>query len=166
MGQLNLPANLLKLIIKLVQGYCGNAPGILYAEGDLIHRGKRMHHVCNCADKVYRIKHGKGLGGVGHTYGHLIPRLYAQSHKALCAAVYLFNRLFVCGIAAHEIIGDNIGMLFCRFLHRLRKGAGVVVKMLFNIAVVIQPRGLYGRILGYHHSLTSSVGACSRSSGF
>ena len=154
-----------ELAIELIQRQRGHRLGVVQVELDLALGGQRMDHVGDCAHHVHRIEHGHGLGRVGHGDGHAVVLLHAGSTQCPCAGVNLLHAPAVIGVAAHEVIGDDVGVFLRDVLHSLAHAALEVVQLCGNAIHEGHPRGLYVLRLRDNHRSTSSLAGRSRSSG-
>ena len=134
-------ADMLELVIELVQRDGGGGLGFVEIEFDLLFRRQGMDHVGDGAHQIDGIEHVNGLGAVGHGDGDLVAGAHAQSLQALGAALDLLHHLSVCSGFAHEIEGNIVGILLGDAGHCFKHTALKIVQMHGHIAHIVFPRG-------------------------
>ena len=135
-------ADMLKLIIELVQGDGGDGLRFIEIELNLFFRRQRVDHVSDAPHQVYGVEHIDGLWAVGHGDGHLVPGPDAQHLQALGAALDLLDHLFISGGLAHKIKGNVAGIGLGHLLQRLEHGAAEILQMHGYIPHMGGPGGL------------------------
>ena len=142
-GQIHRLADVLELGVELVQGDGGHGAAVPQIEGDLTLGGQGMHHVGDGTHHVHRVEHGHGLGGVGHADGDLVALPDAQGLQRLGAGDDLIPHFGVGGIAAHEFIGDVVGVALHDLLHLAGHGEGGVGQRGGDLRILaLEPGGL------------------------
>ena len=151
---LGVLADVLKLVVELIQRNGRDAFGLVEVELDLLLGGEGMDHVGDAADEVDGIEHVYRLRAVGHGDGDLVVLAHADGLESLGAALYLAHELFIRGGLAHEVEGDVVGVCFGDLRHGLKHGAVKIVQIQGNLANVVLPRHLcsnFAHILSLNH---------------
>ena len=151
--------------VELIQRQRGHGFGVVQIELDLALSGQRMDHVGDGAHHVDGVEHGHRLRTVGHGDGHAVVLLHAGGAQRPGALVNRRHTGAVIGVAAHEVIGDDVGIFVRDALHGLAHAALEVVQLRGNAVHEGHPRGLYFLRLRENHNTTSSLAGRSRSSG-
>ena len=135
-------ADMLKLVVELIQRDGGGGLGLVEIELDLLLRRQGVDHVGDAAHQIHGVEHVDGLGTVGHSDGDLVAGADAQGFQALGALLDLLHHLAVGGGAAHEIESDVVGIFLGNAGHRVKHAALEIVQMHRHVAYIVLPRGL------------------------
>ena len=132
-------ADMLKLVVKLVQGDGGDRLGLIEVELNFLFRRQGVDHVGNAAHQIHRVEHIDGLGAVGHGDGHLVPGPDAQHLQALGTALDLLDHLAVGGGLAHKVKGDVVGVFLGHLFQSLEHRPAEILQVHGHIAHVGGP---------------------------
>ena len=86
-----------------------------------------MNHIRHRADHIHGIEHRNRLRRVRHGDGYAI--VFAHARRAQRAGAFrdIGDRIGISGRRAHEIIGDQIGVLRRDPFHRFDHGAFLII---------------------------------------
>ena len=140
----------LKLSVKLIERYRGNAAGLTEIEFYLLLCRQRMYHICYTADKVDGIEHVYCLRTVRHGDGDSVALAHTYSTQRARAGMHHLNKVRIGLSSAHEVKGNGARIFACDSLDSLKHRTGKIVKMHRNSAEMSLPRSLDpNRCCGY-----------------
>jgi len=128
-----------ELAVKGVDGKSETAPADPEIKGNLLGGGKGMNHTGHGADLVGGIKADDTLRGGGHGNRNPVPFLQSQRIQCPGTSIDFGGKVAVSGGAAHEIIGDRLGIALRRSHQGLVHRHPRVVQGGRHGAVISQP---------------------------
>ena len=138
-ADLRVLADVLKLIIELVERDGRDGLGRVEIELDLLLGRERMDHVGDAADEVHRVEHEDRLRAVGHGDGDLVAGTDAQHLQALGAALNLLHHPPVRRGPAHERKGDVVRIGVCNVLDGLKHRPLKILQVHRHVAHIVLP---------------------------